>query len=419
MSKASAVASISHALLSAVPAISQDIIDHFTSKNQFTAIDSKNWTSADADDALRAIIKLDALRQTKNIQYKSALDRYEADKKETLNMIDAVKYSIQKPLLAFAKLNLEGKHCDLPSGRIQLHGSKSVEIKIDDEELQKVLMKCAKSDNAALKSCVRIKLEPDLNAIKAAIAAGTKIDWAEIINSDSPTFTESANVKNESESPVGESVSALGPITESVSSPRDPVVAPKATATPVTASAPVASTAQAEPPSPASEPAPAPAPVQLANTSPTGPGSAPSAPDGSWQTTGTNPDLRPRYFEAPKPHHFVESALKVNAMTFEHLEIPKLLEGQDRVKIEHITGLKIDQIKGGMVTTLDKLKFSKDDRRTWIAYHLGKNPSDIDSSKLDDNTWRKLLAMAVHATVILEKYPNRSENNESSAATQG
>jgi len=410
MSKASAISAINNMLMNLIPSINPKIIDRIPHEissvdlNKLNIIDSKEWTQADADDAMRIIIKLDAIAETKDSAYKTVMDRHSRDRQETKDIISSVKHQVQKALISYTKDKLVGQHYDCPSGRMQLHGSYPIEIKIDNEELNSILEKLSTSSDPILKACVRIKYEPALDNIKLAIKSGHKIDWAEIIHKTNPTFYDKDNIPKQNKDLVNDE-SPVTPILVNDKPPLTPIV----TSSPMNKLIEDVDTEKTKKTTNKTTNKPIIQKTQETSThSPTGPSGGPS---------GTNIDLRPRFFSIPQAHHFVDSALKINATTFIESDIVRLLTNQDKVKPEHIETLPIEKIRSGFISTLSEIGIiEKPDVRIWTAYHLGKHPDQIIPATFDEATWRKLCAYAIHAKTIKNKYTNQDSiepiNNE-------
>lgn len=344
MSKASAYAAIKSNFNNAVPAISPEIIS-----------DEEISDTADANDAHRAIMRLKKLRETKEIQYKQVIDRANADKRETLDVIDAAIHKLDRRLKTFAKPRLDGRHLDLPAGRIQFTTSASVHISDDVEDLDSKVEQLAGSHP----KLVRKKYQLDKNAIKEAAKEGDLPDWLEVVELDSVTYSEDTK-----STPIEEPSREKGSIADDLA--KAPIFEDD--------SIPEAKKVEEKP-------------------------EVKDPPKGVDTTKG------PRIFEVPSDEHFAdETKLANKAETFVAFDVAKLLEGQTRVTLEHVSTLPIDKIKGGMVAMMGKMGMGRPETRRWVAYHIGMTAEAVDPSKLDDKTWRRLLALAVHAHTVMEKH---------------
>jgi hypothetical protein len=328
MSRASALAAIDHALTNNVPAIHRDIFD----KDE---LDS----TADANDAHTAMLRLKGLREEKAAAYKEIEDRLRDDKKATLDTLDEQIYKLDTLLTTYAKPRLEGRHLDLPAGRIQFGSSHSIVVKCDENDLQKKLKKLYKAHPNLVS--VELKLKKR-EAIKAMTSEGDplQVDFLGIATTDSVSYSGDT------------------------------------TSEPKKAKAPKPS--RKERPSAESEVAP--------------------------PASGVDTSKGPRIFEVPDASHFSDERSDTKKKTFYAFDIGKLLANQNRVTVEHIESLPIEKIKGGITAMTEKLGMGKPEVRIWVAYHTGATPDTVDPGKFDDEDWRRLLALAVHAHTVKEKH---------------
>ena len=361
MSKASAHAAIKHNFNNAIPAIDPSIVK-----------DSSPITdAATADEIHRAIVRIDKIRATKEIQYKQCMDKVKADRQETLDALDEVRYLLDQRMQDYAKENLEGRHLDLPSGRVQFNRSQRVVIgDLGGEELTAVLTKYHKQYDGL----VRWKPELNKQAVKDLLAdpeVAKNLSWLSVEETESVSYSEdTTSAPPEPSREEGPAPAASNP-TPGNDAAQDPVP----TETPV-----------------AEEPA-----AENEGASP-GPGEVASPP------SGVDLSKAPRIFEVPSDDHYNADRLGAKAGAFEAMDVAKLLEGQSRVTIEHINTLPIDRVKGGMVAMMTKLGMGKTETRRWVAYHIGQTIEHVDPGKLDEATWRKLLALSVHAHTVMEKH---------------
>jgi len=348
MSKASAHAAIKHSFFNAVPAINPDIVRSEDSIEE----------AAEADEAHRAIVRLQKLRDTKEIQYKSVADKMRQDRQETLDAIDTMIHILDSRLKEYAKPRLEGRHLDLPSGRIQFNATSSVAIKdLGDVELEDKLQEVSK----VFPDLVRVKRELVKKEAKRLLSipeAAEKLDWLSLESGDSVSYSE-------------DTISAPPELS------REEAEASRAAA--ASADSPPADDALPEK-------------------------KVEEKPETDDPPSGVDLTKAPRIFEVPEDHHFTDEKLKGKAGTFLAMDVEQLLKGQSRVTLDHVKTLPIDKIKGGMVSMMGKLGMGRAEVRKWVAYHTGQTQEQVDPGKLEDSAWRRLLALSVHAHTVMEKH---------------
>lgn len=348
---------------------------------------------ADADELQRGIIKLQKMRDTKVIQYKQLAERMKKDRDGTMNAYDKAIYLMDQKVQGFLRNQMDqGElHYDLPSGRMQISKTKpAVVIELDDDALHKALKGLYKHKNEMVKACAKVELKPSKVAmakLHKAIADGD-IDEDDVPDLDSiytmvqgetVSYTENKDGKlpepDRSVGGGGPVVSGGGPAKES--SGLDPMV-PEDDDT--------IEEIKKE--------------IDKDDKVPFLP------PDGDLPGDNVDASKKPKIYEAPATEHFDKNLLALSLATFRAMDVDELLAGQDKVKREHIAGLPMDQIKGGLGKMFERLGFEKSDKRAWVAYHIGKHPLDVDPTMVPEPAYRKLLALAIHAVTVKE---NESE----------
>jgi len=348
---------------------------------------------ADADEIQRGIIKLQKMRETAEIQYKEIRKRNTKSRDDTLDTFDAQLQAMKHRLETWLRPKIEDGtgHYDLPSGRMQISKNPAaIVIGCDSDELQTHLKKLYKSKEEKWKelqkACVRVTLIP----VKPALAKLHQALLEDKGEETKPSYEWFDSVQ-------GETVSFNGDKSDPIPSPvegRVPDALDRAIAKREREKHNKETLDKIQ--------------EEIIEENPNA--DVPFLPADNKHLdspTGTTAD-KPQIFEAPRTEHFDDEGTLTRALAaFKAMTVTDLLAGQDRITPDQIKTFPIERIKGGLKKMFDTIGFSALDKKAWVSYHMGKHPLDLNPAELPESAYRKLLALAIHATTMFQAhYPH-------------